>query len=297
MPIGNPPLGTSSGSRSYRALCVRAAAGAAVLGLGILSSARFSGASMENVSLPLADVTARGDAVLQGTIRMEGDRLVFYSGTHLTSIDHNVMVHFTSGGMLNLCPHSQIQIVAAGQNSGLLLALDAGGTQQLFPLRVDDEILTPDWRVVLAGNVASGDAGALMLTTNRRGDLCMQGDTQQGAWFQVSQLLGNSSFKVDGSGPVLISGGQMQKISGTCGCDAAPQTTAAAVMSAPLPAPADELPPSAYAGAAAPAATPPATPAPADESAAATARPPHRRQHPRDVAGYMRSFVRVLFGR
>lgn len=275
-------------------LRVRIAATAAMVALAGLSATRHASASFDETSAPIGDVTSH-DSIVSGTVGLTGNRLVFYSGDRFRSNNSDLAVNFASGGSLILCPHSQVQILSANRSAGVMLAFQEGGSEQPFSVRPADVIMTPDWRVELQGEVHEGDTGTLQVSTSRNGVLCLSGSAGNGAYFRVSQLLGDSVFNVTGQSSIRISDGHIENSPGGCACTASPAGAAS-------PAATPIAPPAAIAAVPAPPVKPP-TPAPAAPPAmpAVTAAnlPPARQKNrrPQDVAGYMRSFIHLIFGR
>jgi hypothetical protein len=286
-------------------------AGVAFFGLCVLSTARFASASYDEANIPIGDATAQ-DAIVSGTVRMLGEHFIFYNGSRLESLSKNVRVRFSRGGSLILCPHSRLQILTSNEQAGLMLAFQKGGTEEPFPVHPKDVVLTPDWRVEMSGDVQDGDVGVLRISSSSRGELCIAGDTQPGAFFKVSQLAGDASYSVSSSGTARFSNGMMLASNAGCGCDAldtdGDSHSTSAVLAydwtnpnnatAPPPQPnADQnasQPRSDTDSSAVQAAKPSQVNAPSVASPDAGS---HRSQHPQDVVGYVRSFVHLIFGR
>jgi len=289
-----------SGRPGRGALRLRIAASAGMVALVGLSAARLASASFDEANIPIGNVASL-DGIISGTVRLTGDRLVFYSGDRFQSNKSNLAVNFANGGSLILCPHSQVQILSANGNAGIMLAFQDGGSEQPFLVRPTDVVMTPDWRVELQGDVHDRDTATLQVSTGRQGDLCLSGNVRTGAYFKVSELLGDSVFNVTGQSSIRISPGHIENSPGGCACAnpgsapdiALPSPPPALSSSTPIAA-APAPPPVALAVAPQPAA---ATPAPAAQTVeeAPAARP--KRQRPQDVAGYVRSFIHLLFGR
>ncbi len=295
-------------------LHVRIVATGAIVVLAGLSAGRVASASFDETSAPIGDVTSH-DSIVSGTVGLTGDRLVFYSGDRFRSNSSDLAVNFSSGGSLILCPHSQVQILSANRNAGVMLAFEEGGSEQPFSVRPSDVVMTPDWRVQLQGDVHQGDTGTLQISTSRTGVMCLSGNLRPGVYFQVSQLLGDSVYNVTGQSSIRISAGHIENSPGGCACTASPGDATAALPSPPIAAaalPASPIQPSpsqpALIQPAAIQAAPvqslvqpsPSNPAAAPQStvSAVNLTPAlQKNQHPRDVAGYVRSFLHLVFGR
>jgi hypothetical protein len=296
------PIGPDHMRPARGGLRLRIAATAALVVLSALSAARLASASFDEASVPVGEV-ATLDGIVSGTIRIAGGRFSLYSGDRLQSTNQNLAVSFANGGSLVLCPHSQVQILAANESSRIMLAFEQGGTEQPFQLHTGDVVMTPDWRIELRGNAHKGDFGTLQVSTSRSGVLCLSGNVQNGATFRVSQLVGDSVFDVTGQSSIKIAGAHIVNSPGGCACEGSPSGAVA------MPAPVATL--TSVAGAA-PAAAPAAMPLTAPSSnrsapsaavqsnalsAANLAPSGKKKQHPQDVAGYVHSFIHLVFGR
>jgi len=286
-----------------------------LLALCVLATVRRASGSFEPESVPVADLISQ-NGIVTGTMRLMGDRFLLYNGTRLESMAQSMEVDFERGGSMVMCPRSQLQILTANGNAGIMLAFQTGGAQQPFPMKMGDEILTPDWRVELTSDSSQRSGGAVQIVTNQHGDLCLQGSSPAGTYFRVSQLIGDGSFRVLGGLSERFADGKMQTSDEGCGCDAqfAVRSTPAPINSSPAspssapvqqtaalaaPAPAMNEAPVAAASPAASAAgsTETATAQPQEPAESAAAPIKRKRQRPEDVAGYVRSFFHMVFGR
>jgi hypothetical protein len=285
---------------AWASLRWRIAGAAGLFLLGVVTTIRVASASFDGSGAPVADAGAQ-DEILSGTVRMMGDRVALYNGTSLESISKRVSVNFARGGSLVLCPHTQMQILKATQNARMLLAFQAGGSAEPFPLRTGDEIITPDWRIDFGSEERQGDIGTLQVSTTRRGDLCLDSNSQSGAYFRISQMAGDSSFQVVGQTTARFSNGKMVSATGGCACAVTPEpeeSTGSLVASSVLPAVlAAESDASVRTNLTS---TTPASAVaahPATGNSAKARKTATGRQRPQDVAGYVRSFVHLIFGR
>jgi len=290
-------------SPAWASLRWRIAAAAGLFLLGVVTTIRVASASFDGSGAAVADAGAQ-DEILNGTVRMMGDRVALYSGTSLESISKRVSVNFARGGSLVLCPHTQMQILKAAQNARMLLAFQAGGSAEPFPLRTGDEILTPDWRIDFGSEERQDDIGTLQVSTTRRGDLCLDSNSQSGAYFRVSQMAGDASFQVVGQTTARFSDGKMVNATGGCACAGTPEPeesagSLVASSAAPVSLVAAVASTRTEVVSAASATGVASRTAPAMEagSSAAARKAATGRQRPQDVAGYVRSFVHLIFGR
>jgi len=279
---------------------VYAAAGVALLTL--MLTVRFASASFDEATVPLGDATAQ-DAMVSGTVRMLGEHFVFYNGSRLDSLSKEVAVRFSRGGSLVLCPYSRLQILTANQQAGIMLAFQLGGTERPFPVHPKDVIMTPDWRIELAGEVEDGDVGVLRMFSSRHGDLCVEGDTQPGAVFRVSQVAGDASFDLPSAGKARFSEGKMQPLTTGCSCEVSSENTASSTSASLTYNGAEQVYMASSgagqsAGANDRAVAQPASPKPAENDAPAPqSAAVQKKQRPQDVAGYVKAFVHLMFGR
>jgi hypothetical protein len=296
---------SSSRRPSRGGLRLRIAATAAILALAALSAARHASASFDEAAIPIGDVASL-DGIVSGTVHLTGGRLVIYSGDSFQSNDSNLALNLTSGGSLVLCPHSHLQILEANQAEGVMLAFQEGGAEQPFQVHPNDVIMTPDWRIQMAGNVSSGEYGTLQLSTSRRGELCLSSNAKAGQSFRISELAGDSVYDLTGQSSIRIAGGHIDNAPEGCSCTGQGEGNATLTREANAM---HEANPGPQPGTRSTASTRPASAAPADTSPSALTPPQvqeptapvtikqKQRQRPQDVAGYVRSFLHVLFGR
>jgi len=264
-----------------------------------LSAARFASASFDEPSIPIGDVSSL-DGIVSGTVRLTGDRLVFFSGDRFRSNKSNLAVNFASGGSLVLCPHSQVQVLAANRNSGIMLAFAEGGSEQPFPMHPSDVVMTPDWRIEIQGDIHPADLGELQLSTTRSGDLCLSGTLQTGEYFHISQLVGDTAYNFPGQGSVRIARGRIDDYPAGCSCG-----SASIANTSDAPAPPDngsqtvsaDQPANPVAGLTQPSAAPYASASTASSALVSSSAGTGGKQRSQDVAGYLRSFIHVIFGR
>jgi hypothetical protein len=295
------------------------AATAGLLSLCVLSTVRGASGAFEEESIPVANLTEQ-NGIISGTVRVAGNRFLLYNGTRLESMAQSMEVKFERGGSMVLCPRSQLQILTANASAGMMLAFQAGGAQQAFPLKMGDQVITPDWRVELTNASRTGDVGLVQVVTNRHGDLCLQGNSQSGSYFHVTPLIGDGSFQVAGGGQSeRFFDGKMETSTEGCGCNAEfeaaantspmsrPASSAVDRYAAPITAPAAAEREATVAAASPAAAVSPSSTENSTEAAAVQPQEPAKpsapvnkakaRQHPQDVAGYLHSFVHMIFGR
>ncbi|HEY1730317.1 MAG TPA: hypothetical protein VGG15_01120 [Terriglobales bacterium] len=281
----------------------RVGAAAGLVSLCVFSTVRGASGAFDAVSLPVANLTGQ-NGIVSGTARMMGNHFLLYNGTRLESMAQSMEVNFERGGSMVMCPRSQLQILTSSQSAGMMLAFQSGGAQQPFPLRMGDEVITPDWRVELTSEARKGDMGIVQVVTNRHGDLCMQGNSQSGAYFKVSQLIGDDSFRVAGGRSERFADGKMETSSDGCGCNAefvakadtngASASSAADGTLAPiLTEVTSEKPVVTATAAPVVSAAPQAT----DSRPVVAAPAKAKRKHPEDLSGYVGAFVHKLFGR
>ena len=206
----------------------RLGATAGLVGLCVLSTVRGASGAFDAVSLPVANLTGQ-NGIISGTTRMMGNRFLLYNGTRLESMAQSMEVNFERGGSMVMCPRSQLQILTANQSAGMMLAFQSGGAQLPFPLRMGDEVITPDWRIELTSDARKGDMGIVQVVTNRHGDLCLrvQGPGRSTPWPVMTWRRGENHGRVParcfcGCGPLSLAAGDASRQNAhdgvSCGC-------------------------------------------------------------------------------
>jgi hypothetical protein len=135
---------------------------------------------------------------------------------------------------VRVCPQTTVSVSASQNGRSLMLGMNTGAMEIHYSLEASsDSILTPDFRILLVG---PGEFH-YGISSNSRGDTCIQALPGNTASVIVSELLGNGTYQVKPAEQVTFHSGELSKVdtalTSGCGCPAPSPT----VMRASAPPP------------------------------------------------------------
>jgi hypothetical protein len=204
-----------------RYLSIRAFAGAL-----ILASAFFVPVT-EAQNAPVAPMVGElfpAEYSTQGTVLPAGSGISITSGSQVAAGVEPALLRLERGGDVRLCARTGMVINTLSGTDGLLFSMNTGDVVLRYALRdVADTLLTPDFRLLLAGPGTFHFA----LGVNGRGDTCVKTLPGNTSRIIVSEVFGNGTYQVKEDEAVLFSGGKLAGRSseiGACGCLGSIQT-------------------------------------------------------------------------
>lgn len=207
--------------------------------------------------VPLNSTSADAAASVTGALEVTSGKAIIAASGSITSGSHTTNVILPHRGVLRVCATTTVKLaadpsVSAGDNPGLLIAMDHGAIETSFATGQNaDVLLTPDFRILIGGPGAS----ELKVRLGGGGDTCVDNSGANAPYVVVTSLFDSGLYRVQPGQHVMFQHGSLHEVvdqeSEPCGCPPAPAAAAGnefplaqseGLAPAPAPAPAPKQP-------------------------------------------------------
>jgi hypothetical protein len=174
------------------------------------------------------------DATVKGSVTLAAGGAQVMSGSSVTAGENTAVLRLDRGGEVRVCARTNLSVATSQSGRDLMLGLSSGGIETHYTVSATaDSIVTPDFRILLAGPGRFDFA----IEAAKTGDTCIRALPGNSSSLIISELMGDATYQVKPAERLVFHGGHLQDPdhdTANCGCVSAPPVTTAEIASPPL---------------------------------------------------------------
>ncbi len=191
---------------------------------------------------PVGQIFA-SDATVKGSVELAAGGARVMSGSWVSAGESTALLKLDRGGEVRVCPRTTLSVATSQSGRDMMLGISVGGIETHYTVSAAaDSIVTPDFRILLAGPGRFDFA----IEAGKSGDTCVRALANNASSLIVSELMGDATYQVKPDEQVVFHNGRLataEHANVNCGCVApapvmrAAETPPVIPEAAPAPAP------------------------------------------------------------